>query len=201
MVDDTHVAVLVADVSDKGVPAALFMMRSKAIIKQLVMEGRAPAEALARANDDLCHDNEQGMFVTVWLGVLDTTNGTLSYACAGHNPPVVRSADGSIVWLRDRSGLMLGAFGGVSYRAFTRTLEMGETLVLYTDGVTEAMDESGTCLGEPALEELVAQATGEPSEMMAHVFAGVHAYAGNAPQADDITVLCLRRTAAPATSA
>lgn len=201
MVDDTHVAVLVADVSDKGVPAALFMMRSKAIIKQLVMEGRAPAEALARANDDLCHDNEQGMFVTVWLGVLDATDGALSYACAGHNPPVVRSADGSIGWLRDRSGLMLGAFGGVAYRAFTRTLEMGETLVLYTDGVTEAMDESGACLGESALEELVAQAAGEPGEMMAHVFAGVHAYAGNAPQADDITVLCLRRTAAPATSA
>ena len=190
-------AVVVADVSDKGVPAALFMMRAKAIIKQLLMEGLAPAEAMARANDDLCHDNEQGMFVTAWIGVLDTQDGTLSYACGGHNPPLVRAHDGAVTWLRDRSGLMLGSFEGVGYRAFSRTLELGDMLVLYTDGVTEAMDESGTCMGEPALEQIVAQAADSPDDLMASVLAGVHAYAGSAPQADDITMLCLQRTSAP----
>ena len=197
MVDSSHVAVVVADVSDKGVPAALFMMRAKAIIKQLLMEGLAPAEAMARANDDLCHDNEQGMFVTAWIGVLDTQDGTLSYACGGHNPPLVRAHDGTVTWLRDRSGLMLGSFEGVGYRAFSRTLELGDMLVLYTDGVTEAMDESGTCMGEPALEQIVAQAADSPDDLMASVLAGVHAYAGSAPQADDITMLCLQRTSAP----
>lgn len=197
MVDGAHVAVLVADVSDKGVPAALFMMRAKAIVKQLAMEGLSPAEVMARANDDLCQDNEQGMFVTAWLGVLDARTGELAYACAGHNPPLVRTRAGGVAWLRDRSGLMLGAFPGVRYRPFARELEPGEALVLYTDGVTEAMDEAGRCLGEPAVERLVAQAPGSPAELVAHVVAGVRAHAGAVPQADDITVLCLERADVP----
>ncbi|MBM6688675.1 serine/threonine-protein phosphatase [Collinsella tanakaei] len=199
MVDDAHLAVVIADVSDKGVPAALFMMRAKAILKQLLMEGLEPAEAMSRANADLCHDNEQGMFVTVWLCVLDLGTRELAFACGGHNPPAYLAANGGVCWIRDRSGMVLGAFDGLPYRQFSRTMAPGDMLVLYTDGVTEAMDEQGTCFGEERLERLLADCGREqPCELVDEVLAGVHAFAGAAPQADDITVLALRCEAWPA---
>lgn len=193
MVDGTHLATVIADVSDKGVPAALFMMRAKAILKQLLMEGLEPAEAMRRGNVDLCHDNEQGMFVTVWLCVLDTETRELTYACGGHNPPLYVAADGSTEWVRDRSGMVLGAFDAMRYRQFSRTMAPGDTLVLYTDGVTEAMDAAGTCFGEDRLAELLrGHAGAEPAATVETVLDGVHAFAAGAPQADDITVVALR---------
>lgn len=193
MVDDAHLAAVIADVSDKGVPAALFMMRAKAILKQLLMEGLAPAEAMRRANVDLCHDNEQGMFVTVWLCVLDVRTGELAYACGGHNPPLYLDADGGIEWIRERSGMVLGAFDTMRYRQFDRTMAPGDTLVLYTDGVTEAMDGSGECLGEERLVGMLRGRAGmEPTAVVDAVFDGVRAFAAGAAQADDITVLAVR---------
>ena len=193
MVDETHLAVLIADVSDKGVPAALFMMRAKAILKQLLMEGLEPAEAMRRGNVDLCHDNEQGMFVTMWLCVLDLDTRELAYACGGHNPPLYLAADGGTDWVRDRSGMVLGAFDAMRYRQFSRTMAPGDTLVLYTDGVTEAMDVAGTCFGEDRLSELLDGRVGlEPASVVQVVLDGVHAFAEGAPQADDITVVALR---------
>ena len=192
-VGEGRVGVVVADVSDKGVPAALFMMRAKATIRQLASEGADPAEVMARANDELCRDNDEGMFVTAWLGVLDARTGRLANANAGHNPPLVRPASGEPTWLRGRSGIMLGSFEGVGYRPLETSLAPGDELVLYTDGVTEAMDGTGACLGERRLLELVDGAGEAPGEVVDAVLGGVRAFSGDEPQSDDVTIVCLRR--------
>lgn len=193
MVDATRCAVVVADVSGKGVPAALFMMRAKALLRQLLAEGLAPEQAMERANEGLSADNEENMFVTVWLGVLDCATGTLRYANGGHNPAILRCADGSVTWLRSRSGLLLGGFAGMPYKGFERTMAPGDALVLYTDGVTEAMDEEQRCYGNDRLEALVgSMGDVEPAQAAAAIEADVRAFAGTAEQADDITILVLR---------
>lgn len=196
MVDATRCAVVVADVSGKGVPAALFMMRAKALLRQLLAEGLPPEQAMARANEGLSADNEENMFVTVWLGVLDTATGELHFANGGHNPAVYRGADGSVTWLRERSGLLLGGFAGAPYKGFARTMAPGDVLVLYTDGVTEAMDPGQHCYGNDRLEHLVAglaDGTAEdPAAVVEAVQADVRAFADGAEQADDITLLVLR---------
>lgn len=195
LVDATHIAVVIADVSDKGVPAALFMMRAKATIKQFLVAGLAPAEAMARANDELCRDNDGGMFVTVWFGILDLTSGELTYSCGGHNPPVYRHADGSVSWIRGRSGLILGSFEGMSYKTLRLLMKPGDLLLLYTDGVTEAMDTNKVCYGESRLESVIADLnTTVPEEVTAAVLKSVYDYSEGADQADDITMLVLRYT-------
>lgn len=193
LIDEDHCGVVIADVSGKGVPAALFMMRAKALLNQLMRDGSSPDQVLAQANDSLCEDNEAGMFVTVWLGVLDLRTGKLSFANGGHNPPLHRHADGSVEWLRDRSGLLLGCFEGASYRAFARTMAAGDSLVLYTDGVTEAMDASDRCYGNDRLFHLVEQeCDGYPAAVSGIIEEDVRSFAEGAEQADDITILVLR---------
>ena len=193
MVDERRCGVVVADVSGKGVPAAMFMMRSKTLLKQLIVDGLSPAEALVQANESLCADNEAGMFVTVWLGVLDVKTGALAYANGGHNPPLYRSAHGEVTWLRDRSGLLLGSFAGVPYRGFERTMKTGDALVLYTDGVTEAMDVNDKCFGDERLFDAVTEIGDElPGVIAARIEERVASFAAEAQQADDITLLVLR---------
>lgn len=193
MVDEGHCAVLIADVSGKGVPAALFMMRAKALLRQLLAEGLAPAEAMARANDGLAAENDENMFVTVWLGVLDVHTGELAFSNGGHNPPVLRHADGAVEWLRKRSGVLVGGFAGVPYRGHSLQMAPGDTLLLYTDGVTEAMDVRGACYGESRLQALLESLPNQAPEELVHaVEADVRAYAGQAEQADDITLLALK---------
>ena len=193
LIDQDHCGVVIADVSGKGVPAALFMMRVKALLNQLLREDLSPDQVLARANDGLCEDNEAGMFVTVWLGVLDLRSGKLVYANGGHNPPLYRHADGSVEWMRDRSGLLLGSFEGVPYRVFERTMIRGDSLILYTDGVTEAMDASDHCYGDERLFQLVErECDGYPASVSGVIEEDVRAFAEGADQADDITLLVLR---------
>lgn len=193
LIDEDHCGVVIADVSGKGVPAALFMMRVKALLNQLMRDDAAPDRVLAQANDSLCEDNEAGMFVTVWLGVLDLRTGELSFANGGHNPPLYRHADGSVEWLRDRSGLLLGCFEGSPYHAFARTMAPGDALVLYTDGVTEAMDASDRCYGNDRLLHLVEQrGDGYPAAVSEAIEEDVRSFAEGAEQADDITLLVLR---------
>lgn len=193
LIDEDHCGVVIADVSGKGVPAALFMMRVKALLNQLMREGSSPDQVLAQANDSLCEDNEAGMFVTVWLGMLNLKTGELAFANGGHNPPLYRHADGTVEWLRDRSGLLLGSFEGVPYRAFARTMAPGDSLILYTDGVTEAMDVTDHCYGDDRLFTLVEQkCDGYPAAVSGTIEEDVRAFAEGADQADDITLLVLR---------
>ncbi len=193
MVDESRCALLIADVSGKGVPAALFMMRAKTLLRQLLSQGVPAAEAMSHANDGLVANNDEDMFVTAWLAVLNVQTGVLEYSNGGHNPPLMRRATGEVEWLRNRSGLFLGSFAGVPYRGHELQMQPGDTLVLYTDGVTEAVDEAETYYGDERLFELLsAQADEKPEDLVRIIREDVALFAGAAPQADDITVLALR---------
>ena len=186
---------LVADVSDKGVPAALFMMRAKTIIKSIAQTGRPITDVVTEANTALCEGNGANMFVTAWIGELDLVSGRVTYVNAGHNPPIVlRAGDGSASYLRTRPGLVLGAMPGVKYRSAELMLEPGDILYLYTDGVTEQADPHGELFGE---ERLLAFISGggfieHPENCAGAVLAGVTAHAVGAEQSDDRTQLIVR---------
>ncbi len=186
---------LVADVSDKGVPAALFMMRAKTLLKSIAQTGRPIADVVTEANNSLCEGNGANMFVTAWVGELDLESGRVKYVNAGHNPPIVlRAGDGSASYLRTRPGLVLGAMPGVKYRSDELDLDPGDMLYLYTDGVTEQADPHGELFGE---ERLLAFLAGggfveHPENCAGAVLAGVTAHAAGAEQSDDRTQLIVR---------
>ena len=213
--DDCHLVVTVADVSDKGVPAALFMVAAKTLLKESALTmgpgdnlpvgakaaHPAPAptlsppwlsEAVARTNDRLAEANDEGMFVTVFTGVLDIRNGDFTYVNAGHNPPLLRR-NGNFEFLPVAAGPMLGAMGGMAFPAERLTLSAGDMLFLYTDGVTEAMNEAKEMFtGERLKETLSDRAAGKSSaEVLAAVREAVSAHSDGAEQSDDITMLGL----------
>ena len=189
-----RLAFLVADVSDKGVPAALFMMRAKTLLKNLAQTGRPLGEAVAAANEALCEGNAANMFVTAWIGEIDLATGTVRYVNAGHNPPIVlRAKDGTADYLRSRPGLVLGAMPGAKYRTGEISLGRGDAIYLYTDGLTEQTDPNGELFGEARLELLLAGGgfLAHPETCTGAVLAGVEAHAAGAPQSDDRTQLLL----------
>ncbi len=142
---------MIADVSGKGVPAALYMMRAKTTIKGIAQTGLPLAEVAKLSNDALSRDNDASMFVTAWLGELNLATGVVTFVNAGHNPPIRTSSGSAPEFVRDRSGLMLGAMGGITYKSHELTLRPGEALYLYTDGITEQPDERGDLFGEERL--------------------------------------------------
>ena len=189
-----HLVFLVADVSDKGVPAALFMMRAKTILKNLTQTGLPLADAVQAANEALCEGNAANMFVTAWVGEIDLASGTVRYVNAGHNPPVVlRAKDGSASFLRSRPGLVLGSMPGMKYRSGEIALEPGDAIYLYTDGVTEQADARGELYGEERLLAFLADGhfLARPETCTGAVRADVEAHAAGAPQSDDRTQLLL----------
>ena len=191
MIDEDHLAVVMADVSGKGVPGALFMMVSKVILKNNAMLGRPVGEILARTNDLICANNQMEMFVTVWMGILEISTGTIRAANAGHEYPAVMQ-DGCFRLCRDRHSFVIGGLTNVSYREYELQLEKGDKLFLYTDGVTEATDEKGELFGtERMLEALNAFAESSPREILTGVKDAVDAFVGEAEQFDDMTMLCL----------
>ena len=185
---------LIADVSGKGIPAAMFMMKAKAIIKACVFAADDFAAAVSEANDRLVQGNAAEMFVTAWFGLLDPATGEVSYVNAGHNPPLVKRADGSVEWIRGRRSLVLAAMAGVKYQVERLTLGPGESLLLYTDGVTEAANAAGELFGEARLEACL-RAAGP--ESVTEIRRDVAAFAAGAEQSDDITMLALDFKARP----
>jgi len=193
LVDDDHLAVVIADVSGKGVPAALFMVIAKTLIKDHAQTGAAPDAVFAKVNQLLCESNDEGLFVTAWMGVLELSTGHLSYVNAGHNPPLLRQAGGEFVFLRGRSGFVLAGMEGTRYRMGTLKLSAGDTLYLYTDGVTEATDTGLELYGEERLSAVLnAHGDHDPEPLLSAVKADVDTFVGAAPQFDDITMLGLR---------
>ncbi len=185
---------LVADVSDKGVPAALFMMRAKTLLKNLAQTGLPLEDTVAAANQALCEGNAANMFVTAWIGEIDLDSGTVRYVNAGHNPPLVLHAkDGSASYLRSRPGLVLGAMPMAKYRAGEIALDPGDALYLYTDGVTEQIDSNGELFGEERLQAFLAGGNflTHPEICTGTIRAGVEAHAAGVPQSDDRTQLLL----------
>ena len=190
MLGDSTLAFMIADVSGKGIPAAMFMMQAKTIIKDLAESGLELPEVFATANKKLCENNDAGMFVTAWMGILDLKTGLLKFVNAGHNPPLVRQADGEFVYLKARSGMVLAGMDGVKYRLNELKLSPGDRIFLYTDGVTEATDENNRLYGEERLLETVNQNIVKNTQLLCEaVKDDVDRFVGDAPQFDDITML------------
>jgi sigma-B regulation protein RsbU (phosphoserine phosphatase) len=194
LLDDDTLVVLIADVCGKGVPAAMFMAVARTTLRNLGQPGRPPAEVLAAANAALVAENEQNMFVTLFLAHYDIRSGTLRYASAGHPPPCVLRQDGRVERLPVQGGLF-GVMAEAGYETTEARLAPGEALVLYTDGVTEARDAAGTLYGEERLAQLLHGQLGAPAAAICRaVVADVDAYRTDARQ-DDLTLLVLRRQA------
>ena len=187
---DKTVAFLAADVSGKGIPAAMFMMTAKTIIKDLAERGLPVNEIFTQANEKLCENNESGMFVTAWMGILDITTGQMTFANAGHNPPLLKRADGSFEYLKTRAGFVLAGMEGVRYRAGELMLYPGDRLFLYTDGVPEATNTENKLYGEERLLAFMNQNSAvAATELLPALKAHIDEFVGEAPQFDDITML------------
>ena len=192
-VGEDKLAFLIADVSGKGIPAAMFMMTSKTLIKSFAETGCDVNEVFTIANAKLCESNDAGMFVTSWMGVLNLKTGLVEYANAGHNPPLVRHKDGSFEYLKSRAGFVLAGMEGIRYRKNELQLSPGDEIFLYTDGVTEATDANNELYGEERLLRFMNTLNDLPaSEVCGMVKADVDAFVGDAPQFDDITMVYLR---------
>ncbi len=190
--DEENLAFLIADVSGKGIPAAMFMMTSKTVIKSYAESGMSVEEVFTHANEKLCEGNDAGMFVTAWMGILNTTTGKVTFANAGHNPPLVKHADGSFEYLKTRPGFVLAGMEGIRYRKNEIQLEPGDAIYLYTDGVTEATDLNNELYGEERLLDILKKNADTDSKKLCEaVKSDVDAFVGKAPQFDDITMLSL----------
>ncbi len=192
LIDDGHLGIVMADVSGKGIPAALFMMASKILVQNFAMTGRSPGEVLETVNTQICRNNREEMFVTIWFGILDLESGLLTAANAGHEYPVLRRPGGNFEFLKDRHGLVIGAMDGAKYKEYEIMLEPGAKLFLYTDGVPEASNPGNGMFGmDRMLEALRAAQDAAPRQVLEQVDMAVERFIGSAPQFDDLTMLCL----------
>ena len=192
LIDDDHLGLVIADVSGKGIPAALFMAISKVLVKNYVMIGRSPAESLESINRQITAGNREEMFVTVWLGILEISTGRLTTANAGHEYPVIKQPDGSYELFKDRHGLVIGAMDGVRYKNEEVLLKPGARIFVYTDGVPEATSAENELFGtNRLLEALNADPEASPEQVMKNVRSAVDAFVKDAEQFDDLTMLSL----------
>jgi len=191
-VDDTHLALTIADVSGKGIPAALFMMTSRSLLRSSAMSGYSPAEVLKNVNLRLCENNKVGMFVTVWLGILDLTSGKLVCSNAGHEYPVIRRSGGKYELFKDKHGFVLGGMEMSKYIDYEIHLMPGDRLFFHTDGVTEATDAHNELFGS---ERMLAALNALPpcgcEATISGLSAEINKFVGEAPQFDDITMLAI----------
>jgi sigma-B regulation protein RsbU (phosphoserine phosphatase) len=193
MIDDTHIALVMADVSGKGIPGSLFMAVSKLLIKNSVKEGDSPAEALRKVNERLMEGNEMEMFVTVWLAIIDLETGEGVAANAGHEHPALRHKDGLFEMVKYKHSLALATFKGLKFKEHEFRIEPGDTIFVYTDGVTEAEDIDENFFGEARLvEALNVDADAMPDELIRNVRSAIWDFRGSAAQFDDITMLAFR---------
>ncbi len=192
LIDDSRLVVVIADVSDKGVPAALFMVIAKTLIRNNAMNRTDPGEILAAANVQLCESNGTDMFVTAVVGVLDLRTGVFTYANAGHNPIMLRRSGGTFAAMPMPKGLFLAAMNNAVYRSVSVVLGRGDTLLLYTDGVTEASSPDGIFLGEDRLLASLNSQAGDVRTLLGGVKRDIDVFANGADQHDDITMLALQ---------
>ena len=192
LIDDKHLGLVMADVSGKGVPAALFMMVSKILVQNFAMTGRSPAQVLQAVNDQICANNREEMFVTAWFGILDTETGKLTAANAGHEYPVLMQADGQFELVKDKHGFVIGGMEGIRYKEYELTLKPGSKLFLYTDGVPEATNARNELFGtDRMLAALNRDPATAPEQLLQNVCEAVDGFVLEAEQFDDLTMLCL----------
>lgn len=193
LVDENHLAMVIADVSGKGVPAALFMVIAKTLLKNCAQTGASPKRVLEQVNNQLCENNDAEMFVTVWLGVLNVTTGLLTAANAGHEYPALCRYGEEFTLVKDKHGFVLAGMENVKYREYTMQLEPGDTLFVYTDGVAEAANADQEFYGTGRMLKSLNRLRGvQPAELLHGVKGDIDAFAGQTPQFDDITMLGLR---------
>ena len=192
LLDDDHLCVFIADVSGKGIPAALFMMASRIILASCAKQGMSPAEILQSTNESICQNNREQMFVTVWLGILEISTGRLTAANAGHEYPVLMRPGKKSVLYQDPHGFVIGGISGVKYQEYELQLQPGEKLFVYTDGVPEATNAEQEQFGtDRMLDALDKNPDARPEEVLHQVRATVDEFVGDAEQFDDLTMLCL----------
>ena len=197
--EDERMGIVVADVSGKGVPAALFMMVSRTLMKGTAIGESNPAKCLSEVNELLTETNEESMFVTVFYTTLDPATGNVEFANAGHNLPYVVKPSGEVRQIPCDPGLVLGVLPSFEFPGGTAELEPGDVLFFYTDGVNEAMDENGVEFGDERLTRILAETAGSSAaDFSSRVVQAVHGHAGEAPQSDDITCMAVRYIGDPA---
>ena len=192
LVDDDHLCLVMADVSGKGVPAALFMMASKIILANNAMMGKSPAQILSETNAAICKSNREEMFVTVWIGILELSTGKLTASNAGHEYPIIKNPDGDFEIYKDKHKLAIGGIDGIKYVDYELTLKPGSKLFLYTDGVPEATSADTEMFGMKRLiDALNCAPDASTMETLAIVRRAVDGFVNDAEQFDDLTMLCL----------
>ena len=191
-IDHDRLAMVIADVSGKGIPAAMFMVMAKGIIETQCMSGKTPAEILADVNKMICAKNHEKMFVTVWLGILDLRSGELTAANAGHEYPVIKEPDSDFEVMHDKHGFVIGGFKRMKYENYIINMKPGSKLFVYTDGVTEATDADNRLFGvERTVLSLNKAKNASPQTLLETVDADVREFAGDAEQFDDLTMMCV----------
>lgn len=192
LVDDDRLAIIMADVSGKGVPAALFMVIAKTLLKNVAQTGRSPKDVLEKVNNQLCVGNEAEMFVTVWLGILEISTGKLTCANAGHEYPVIKRAGGDYELIKDKHGFVLAGMEGSRYKEYELHMDPGDWLFLYTDGVAEATNSNNELYGtERMLEALNNNKNVSCEKLLYCMKEDIDSFVDEAPQFDDITMLSL----------
>ncbi len=192
-IDDDHLGLVIADVSGKGVPAAMFMMISKMLIKNIALMGMSPVEVLENVNKRLSEDNENKMFVTAWFGILDIKTGHVSAVNAGHEYPMIKNADGGFTLFKEKHGFVLGIMPKSKYTGYEFDIEKGGALFVYTDGAAEASDISETLFGtDRMLEALNTEPDAVPEKLIENMKTAIDTFVGDAPQFDDLTMLCVK---------
>lgn len=192
LVDDDRLAIVMADVSGKGVPAALFMVIAKTLLKNMAQTGRSPKDVLEKVNNQLCEGNEAEMFVTVWLGILEISTGKLTCANAGHEYPVIKRAGGDYELIKDKHGFVLAGMEGSRYKEYELHMDPGDRLFLYTDGVAEATNSNNELYGtERMLEALNNNKNVSCERLLYNIKEAIDSFVKEAPQFDDITMLSL----------
>ena len=183
---------MIADVSGKGIPAALFMMMVKIMVENCVLAGLGPKQAMEQVNQLTMQNNRESMFVTVWLGILDITSGTLTAVNAGHEYPILKRPGGYYELLKDKHGLAVGAMEGIRYKEYELNLEKGSSIFVYSDGLPEANNSEGKMFGlERTLAALNEDRDAGAEETLKAVKCSVDAFVGQTPRFDDMTMMCL----------
>lgn len=191
-IDDDHLCLTVADVSGKGIPAAMFMMSSKSILESKALAGKTPVEIISETNNTICMNNKERMFVTIWLGILEISTGKIRAVNAGHEYPALMTAGGSFTIFKDPHGFVVGGRKNMKYTEYEMTLQPGSKIFIYTDGVPEANDKDQNMFGCDRMTDALNLAKDkEPDEVLAQVKRSVGEFISGAEQFDDLTMLCL----------
>ncbi|MCX5855377.1 MAG: SpoIIE family protein phosphatase [Deltaproteobacteria bacterium] len=197
-VDQHHLVFLLGDVSGKGIPASLFMAVTKTLLKAVADRDTSIDQVLYKVNNRLCEGNDMSMFATVFCGILDVRTGKVEYSNAGHNPPVICRRGGNSEYLPTQGSLAIGSFEDSPYIRETLTLGVGDTIIIYSDGVTEAMNKEEALFSEERLLESLQPLNGHhPDELLKKILKDVHDHAAGAPQSDDITILGMQYKGLP----